>query len=240
MQNNLNPSDRSTIQQFNPCEACEAGSLQVPLQQQQATTAGSAVQQVSIDTQSGRAGLLQVPNDVGGRDLDVNLEVNYIRGPAASNNPPRGTVGATIVEIILQDSEGSDIRQLQEPMTICLDSETSLPGAKREDVCLSYYDEDTSQWVCQDECLSQEDGLLCGKTPHLTNFALLLNPASGNNCGENALDETVVWLSTAFAIAAGLGIVVAVLVIEIRFQIVRIRQKRFLREISRQSSAGLL
>ena len=46
---------------------------------------------------------------------------------------------------------------------------------KGNKVCLSYYDERAAKWKCQDECLTSANNLLCGQTPHLTNFALLLS-----------------------------------------------------------------
>jgi len=54
------------------------------------------------------------------------------------------------------------------------------------------------RWVCQDPCLSEnDDGLLCGKTDHFTNFALLLqgNGRGGSSACDSTIDEwlTGVW-----------------------------------------------
>jgi hypothetical protein len=66
--------------------------------------------------------------------------------------------------------------------------ELCLNPTSSEDLCLGYYDEFTQDWLCEDPCLQQnDDGQLCGKTDHFTNFALLLQTSSdGNNrCGSS-------------------------------------------------------
>ena len=47
--------------------------------------------------------------------------------------------------------------------------------------CLGYLNEEKEppQWECEDRCLKQRENFICGKTDHLTNFAILLT-GSGN------------------------------------------------------------
>lgn len=59
--------------------------------------------------------------------------------------------------------------------TICLtvDSKESTQSA-----CLAFYNEKTTTWECQDPCLTPNKDQLCGKTDHLTSFAILLGTRS--------------------------------------------------------------
>ena len=61
---------------------------------------------------------------------------------------------------------------------ICL--ATSQESEK--DVCLGYIDESKSppEWVCEDKCLKSKNNFLCGKTNHLTSFALLFEGLAKN------------------------------------------------------------
>ena len=58
----------------------------------------------------------------------------------------------------------------------------------REGACLGFFDETASKWACQDKCLNRSvkdaRGYLCGKTDHLTTFAILLTGGGSNAmCG---------------------------------------------------------
>ena len=50
------------------------------------------------------------------------------------------------------------------------------------DLCLAYLDPD-ERWECEDKCLKRKGKKLCGKTDHLTNFAILLL-GNGDGCGD--------------------------------------------------------
>lgn len=81
----------------------------------------------------------------------------------------------------VQSTDGST--QLDQPLEICLQAED---GA--EDGCLGYIDETKNppEWKCEDDCLDKTGGFLCGKTSHLTNFAILLGGGGvGNGCGSS-------------------------------------------------------
>ena len=74
---------------------------------------------------------------------------------------------------------------------------------------MSYYDEDTQTWKCQDHCLKLQNDTLCGETDHLTNFALLLSGGGGgsggnkNKCGaDDPQLDSFFWLSLAFVLGA--------------------------------------
>ncbi len=57
-------------------------------------------------------------------------------------------------------------------LEVCLDAKGASPDPG---TCLGFFDEATSTWKCQDECLKKNTkGQLCGNTDHLTTFAILL------------------------------------------------------------------
>ena len=88
---------------------------------------------------------------------------------------------STTLSIVLLDDQGESIKELDTPLTICL--APSINVKKNQEFCLSFYDEDSDQWRCEDKYLTKlskgglaQDtrNLLCGKSGHLTDFALLL------------------------------------------------------------------
>jgi hypothetical protein len=88
---------------------------------------------------------------------------------------------------------------------------------------LSYFDEASGEWKCQDPCLDESsNNTFCGKTDHLTSFAILLD-ASGSGgsskCGDSNTFDIYFWLSIAFIIAAILIFIFASLVYDIRIRI---------------------
>ena len=66
----------------------------------------------------------------------------------------------------------------------------SATDRERDNRCLAFLDEATSTWRCEDQCLEEEDGLLCGTTDHFTNFAILVGGGKGSSedpCTDGAL-----------------------------------------------------
>ena len=58
------------------------------------------------------------------------------------------------------------------------------------DKCLGYIDEsvDPPTWKCEDRCLERKNSSMCGKTSHLTSFAVLFQGIANNDggeCGDN-------------------------------------------------------
>lgn len=88
---------------------------------------------------------------------------------------------------------------------------------------MSYFDESSGEWKCQDPCLKEsENNTLCGKTDHLTSFAILLD-ASGSGgsskCGDDNTFDIYFWLSIAFIIAAIIIFIVISVVYDLRIRI---------------------
>ena len=69
---------------------------------------------------------------------------------------PTEEFASPIISITLYDEFGNEINLFSDPVRLCFSSSDS-----KDDSCLSYYDEDTKEWKCQDECLEENDeGLL--------------------------------------------------------------------------------
>ena len=60
--------------------------------------------------------------------------------------------------------------QLPAPITICF----VVASLSTHNKCLGFIDPSSATWQCQDRALWVEGDMLCGSTPHLTNFAILL------------------------------------------------------------------
>ena len=77
---------------------------------------------------------------------------------------------SSILNITLLDGQANSISQLDSPLTICL----VLNGTKSSaGVCLSYFNERKSKWMCEDKCLTsvtakgsskEGENLVCGQT----------------------------------------------------------------------------
>ena len=78
---------------------------------------------------------------------------------------------------------GSTVQPIA-PVEICLEV------TSREEACLSFFNENTQEWECEDPCLQYEGNLACGTTTHFTNFAILLSGGSGSGaqCGDSEND----------------------------------------------------
>ena len=95
---------------------------------------------------------------------------------AANGNTPSVSLLSEAVDISLASGEISG------SLEICLNTNSKSD----KDACLGYIDEKTNEWKCEDYCLKSRNGSYsCGKTSHLTNFAILLQGGSGskNKCG---------------------------------------------------------
>ena len=121
--------------------------------------------------------------DIGDEQYNPNLIVsvsegnNYLIGPNADlqTNP---------VDITFFDEFGNSVQPTTD-IKICFESPDN-----NNDICLGSFNEETQEWECDDHCLDEENGSLCGNADHLTNFALLLSGGSGgsNACGSPVND----------------------------------------------------
>jgi len=146
--------------------------------------------------------------DDQGRHMEVGLPlgipVDHLTVEIVPPPQPDKRIDSSVVEILLVDEYGYPVSHLDENIHICLhpNEEDNV-----DDLCLGYWNEETNEWKCQDECLDESsDGTVCGTTDHLTNFALLLDGSRGgyldNKCGRNSEYAVFGWLTLAFVIAA--------------------------------------
>eukprot|EP01103_Thecamoeba_quadrilineata_P010141 TRINITY_DN2108_c0_g1_i3.p1 TRINITY_DN2108_c0_g1~~TRINITY_DN2108_c0_g1_i3.p1 ORF type:complete len:793 (-),score=84.64 TRINITY_DN2108_c0_g1_i3:43-2421(-) len=82
--------------------------------------------------------------------------------------------------------------------------------------CLAYHSSETKEWECQDRSLEEKElngkKTVCGDTPHLTSFAVLLSSSTVSTGLCQSHSRTLVWLSLALLILAiVLSVVVTIL-----------------------------
>ena len=211
------------------CETCDFSSSQI------LETGFVSLNSSSQDV----VGLLLIPRSM------TNLPNTVLSVTAVSNVPQdffRQTLGGIILDIVLRDSSNNLITSLEAPLTICFSPPST--GKSNGGYCLSYYDESKSKWQCEDECLLQTDkGQLCGKTDHLTNFALLLTGKTGGSggngggsvCQSSSVETAFAWVSLGIVAGAILLVGISVIGTEIYFRHQTIKQARLLREIAAHS-----
>jgi len=109
--------------------------------------------------------------------------------------------------------------QPQQPLELCFRVEKQKKGDQRKR-CLSYINPDNGEWECLDEKdfkvteISRETELLCGKTPHLTSFAVLLGaPPGGGPGGSGSSGRNIQGIWIAEVVLAGTIILLAILII---------------------------
>ena len=86
-------------------------------------------------------------------------------------------IGSTVLDLTITDALGKPITELNEPIEICLEQDTdegvSFLGSFlssftdrifKGDGCLSFFNVETEEWECEDECLKKEGNTLCGTT----------------------------------------------------------------------------
>jgi len=159
-------------------------------------------------------GRLTIPLNLA--ETPSDLSYNFTVRPELERVPGSGLLASGTVDIQLVDQTGRPVHQLRESLEICLKPVAGSEGAP----CLSFLDEESDKWICEDKCLKKEkSGALCGTTGHLTSFALLLQIDGGDkeDCGDEAALTPIVILSIAFLGAAGLLVVLSTILIELRY-----------------------
>lgn len=83
------------------------------------------------------------------------------------------------------------------------------------------YLNENNEWVCEDKCISSDNGKYCGTTDHFTSFAILLDGGNGTGgCdSDNGVNEVIAYLSIAFISLAIFIIVISIFGYEIFFRL---------------------
>ena len=229
-------SSKTTISSYSPspdtilewlslyCPNCEIAPVSI------APNSVSTDSRVVINTLDNNViGSLYIPPNLSSQE-NTSLSVNYGTDvPFGYFNQP---LGDTIVEVILLDSSGGIITELDSPLTICLSLRNNTKG---RDACLSFYNERKSKWECEDECLSttgKDDGLVCGQTSHLTNFALLLRGNDAKSLCSSSRDTMWSWMSLGFVAGAVCIVLLCSLVVEARIRYRVYRKKIFVQSLN--------
>ena len=182
------------------CTDCEVSQVTV----NSAFSAGNLPTLLELLSPGGDlVGRTTLPSELNGSS-NATLSITYVSNiPANLSNQQ---LGSTILDITPFDGTGNPVTQLANPLTICLEPPATIGSHER--VCLSYYDERKSKWVCEDRCLTntgKKEGLFCGETGHLTNFALLLSGGaaeSSDPCVSVSHDNILPWVSLGLVGAA--------------------------------------
>ena len=136
-------------------------------------------------------------------------------------------VKSIILDIKLDDNS----TQLGGDVEICIQPIQSNSNIK--DLCLGFLDESSKppKWECEDNNLKKKSsGLLCGKTNHFTNFAILL--AGTPNSSNDYNDEIFIWLSISLLSICIIIFFISALAIETRYRLRKRKMDSKLKSIS--------
>lgn len=141
-------------------------------------------------------GTFEVPitargEDVGTFTIQQTQEIAEVLvvgpGTAAAEAAIIGlNVGSPVVDLVLLDASGQVV-QPDGDVTVCL--EVDDPERAEDEGCLSFFDEEANEWVCEDPCLEISGDTVCGDSSHLTNFAILLDGGDGGGNGCDSDDD---------------------------------------------------
>lgn len=186
-------------------------------------------------------GSVEVPAQMVERDAQADstmrMETSSMDRSARMVNGGQ-RIGSAVTDITLMSLSQGAITKLNEPLVICLETDEKSAVSKK-DMCLGYYNEDKSEWECEDRCVKEKDNTFCGSTGHLTSFALLLGGGGNQRKCDNQMDETIMWTSVGFAAGALVIVALSVVIIEVSVRVRSHKQARFLRGLGKQSHTPL-
>lgn len=92
--------------------------------------------------------------------------------PEAESAARQLDLGSAVVQITIVDSYGQSAQPTGN-IEVCL----HVPDTKKavDDGCLSFFDEERQEWICEDPCLKIEGSTACGTVNHLTKCACPLS-----------------------------------------------------------------
>lgn len=135
----------------------------------------------------------------------------------SSNVVVPGLVVSPVLDIRVFDENGGEKTQFTgDEVEICF----ARNGIDPDEVCLGFFNKN-SEWECEDYCLDATSAGICGKSDHLTNFALLLDSDAGSDskCGSTEGSQMVyVYLSIALVACAVIAVLLGAVAVEIRLR----------------------
>lgn len=152
-------------------------------------------------------------NGYDGNSYQITLPEQGFLYISMQEPPSTNQFNSLVLQLNLFDEDGAELDSFNSDAEICFSVKNDEARSKQ---CLGYFDEDRNRWVCEDPCLKENNGLLCGKSDHFTNFAILLGANFGEDCddGMDKLDEVISWLSFAVICLAILIVLLSVIIIE--------------------------
>lgn len=126
---------------------------------------------------------------------------------------PDQKIASPVFKVLVNDGQTT---QFSSSLEICIEAK----DVETKEACLGFIDESVNppEWKCEDECLDQRGSLLCGRTGHTTNFAILLGgggSGNGDGCGSSYLyftgDATWDSLTILFCILFVVFVAVAII-----------------------------
>ena len=179
---------------------------------------------IQIYLQDGNEITLEVVPPSSGTTMQISI---YEPSKAAS----RHVFATQILSVSMFDTFGTEVTQFAVPAKICF----AVANVRKDNACLQY-ETDSGEWECEDSCLKEsKEGMLCGETPHFTNFAILLGDVEAGNC-DSTEEQVIAWLSLAFII---LGIGFCLVVSAVYEMNVRKRMKKRASVFSRSTPSRL-
>ena len=176
--------------------------------------------------------------------------VNGNGNPIGSVTLPEGVEGDLAIQVIdiglefpvldiTLSANGNLITQFDDPVEICFDVPPEYNDIEVDEACLSFLNEDTGEFECQDKCLETNDSQICGETDHFTSFSILLD-GGGSSCGSDDELDTYFWLSLGFVGGAVYCIIFAMLLLEFKIRTRNLASKRDVVIIETQVENGHL
>lgn len=143
--------------------------------------------------------------------------------------PVTQEVSSIVLDVTILSDSGEEVTKFEEPIELCFASSHAA-----DDVCLGFYNA-KGEWECEDYCLTSQGSGVCGKTDHLTNFALLLDSSAGSDekCGSQSSDFLIIYLSIAFVGLAACIVVAAIVAYEIKHRLAMAEREASFRSIGR-------
>lgn len=157
---------------------------------------------------------VEIPQSVRA-DLPPDTSLNILLLGPTSSAKGSSKIASAAVDLTFTDSQGKKVA-FGGQIELCFDV---VPDTSNQEACLGYLKEECDEWICEDKDLTSKDGQLCGNTAHFTSFAILIGANLPSECGGDAMNRVVGWLSMGFGLAAILVICVSIVILEVKMRI---------------------
>ena len=180
---------------------------------------------------------INIPAGLIGAPFELDIVFSPLDQP--TQLPGGRQLASAITDISVLNQAGESITSLDSALEICFEKLEASKGSGS--ACLGFYNVEMGAWECEDNCLEEnKDGVLCGKTDHLTSFALLLGGKDGGSACGSAEEPAFVYLSIAFIGGACVIVVLSMIVLEYQIGRKKRRQHSKLRRLAKAASGHII